>query len=110
MKVEGTLNDEALMMRYLNGELTEQERHAFEASQMDDPFASDAIEGLKSISPQNAEKIHGELKASLASQIGKKRKKRRIPFIQSQLIFYVTLAIILIILIVVSFMIIKLKN
>ena len=37
------------LQRYLSGEMSQQERHAFERKALDDPFLQDAIEGAESI-------------------------------------------------------------
>lgn len=41
------------LAKYLSGQMTEQERHAFERKALDDPFLQEALEGAESIDPQD---------------------------------------------------------
>ena len=110
MKAEEKNNDEKQMMRYLSREMSEEELHAFEASSMNDPFLSDAMEGLMDLSSHQTEVLVGDLKNSLSKQIEKKKSRRRKPFFQSQFVFYIALAMVVIIILMVYFMITKLKS
>ncbi len=42
--------------RYLNNEMTESERHAFEKKALNDPFLAEALEGSETLSPSDFEK------------------------------------------------------
>jgi TonB family protein len=46
-------HDSDQLQRYLNGEMTDQERHAFERKALDDPFLQEALEGAESIDAKN---------------------------------------------------------
>jgi hypothetical protein len=51
--------------RYLKGDMKNPERNAFERELQKDPFFEEAMEGLSSISPEDAERDLGELQAGL---------------------------------------------
>lgn len=72
------IHQEELMLKYLNGELTQQEAHAFEEQMANSPMLNDAVEGLSSV--KNANQIDGyvkELNMQLKNYTSSKTKKRK---------------------------------
>ena len=67
---------DADLQRYLKGELSPREMHALEKAALDDPFLSDALEGLATPHPEND---LSELKARLSARV--EEKERRAPVI-----------------------------
>ena len=61
-------------LRYSRGEMTGKERNAFERELQKDPFAEEAMEGLASISPDEASKDISNLKKRLKTRISKRQK------------------------------------
>ena len=55
------------LQRYLNGEMSQQERHAFERKALDDPFLQEAIEGAELITTQEFSKDVASLQERLTS-------------------------------------------
>jgi TonB family protein len=55
------------LQRYLNGEMSQQERHAFERKALDDPFMQEAIEGAELITPQEFSNDVASLQERLTS-------------------------------------------
>lgn len=68
--------DETSARRYLNKEMTDAERNAFEKELQKDPFAAEALEGLEPLSGAAFDQDLKELKA----RINKPKKKKRIPY------------------------------
>ncbi|MDZ7605267.1 MAG: TonB family protein [Cyclobacteriaceae bacterium] len=60
---------------YIAGNMTPAERHAFEKTMLDDPFAHDALEGMESMDPAH---IAEDLKA-LKTQLAQRTKKKEQP-------------------------------
>lgn len=54
--------------RYLKGQMTPEEAHAFEREILDDPFAVEAMEGLESLKPNEVDADLLELRAKLFRQ------------------------------------------
>jgi anti-sigma factor RsiW len=72
----GKLTDE-LLMAYLEGRLSEEERYEVEALLGEDSMESDALEGLKKLDAEEARSIKLKLNAELQKSLGKKRRTRR---------------------------------
>ncbi len=62
--------------KYLKGQMSPEEAHAFERVVLDDPFAQEALEGLESVGNESLQDIE-KLKARVAT-----KKKRSIPFMR----------------------------
>lgn len=95
------------LLEYLNNELAAEEQHDLESSLNDDPFASDAMDGLqeyqnKKAIPDIVLQLNNDLKKQLSSK--KKRKKRK--EIASQPWVYYAIIFILLVCIV-SYFVIK---
>ena len=72
--------DDNRLMDYLKNNLSDQERHAFEMDSNDDPFLSDALEGLVNLNdPQKAAVIKEELQQFITQKTSKKKDKRYKP-------------------------------
>jgi protein TonB len=61
-------------LRYVRGEMTKREEHAFQRKLQKDPFAEDASEGLEGIDPRLAEKDIQLLSNQLKNRTTKKQK------------------------------------
>ncbi len=107
MKQKPSHNDDQKIMHYLNREMSESERHAFESEQLTDPFANDAMEGLSEISGSRIEDLKKELDARLKQQLQKKKRKKRVNPFTSQFVFYVALGLIILLAIMAYFIIRK---
>ncbi len=70
------LSDEQLMA-YIEGRLPEAERHAIEARLADEGMESDALEGLQTLSAEEARMSKARLNAELQKALHKKRRQRR---------------------------------
>jgi outer membrane biosynthesis protein TonB len=61
-------------LRYIRGEMTKREEHAFQRKLQKDPFAEEASEGLEGIDPRLAEKDIQRLSKQLKNRTTKKQK------------------------------------
>lgn len=61
--------------RYVRGEMSAGEMHAFEREALNDPFLSDALEGAQNTNPANFLYDLKDLKSSVAQRSGKRRPK-----------------------------------
>lgn len=59
--------------KYLNGELTDAQRHALEKKALDDPFLADALEGLEEMPSRLVMEDIGELRSKLVQRIANKK-------------------------------------
>lgn len=76
---DDALNDEQLI-NYLEGNLSDEERHAIELQMLEDDFANDAVEGLGNITNKAqlttyVEQLNRQLQKNINSK--KKRKDKR---------------------------------
>ncbi len=76
---EEALNDEQLM-KYLAGNLSDEERHAIEHQMADDAFANDALEGLETVAnkaqlPNYIDQLNRQLQKNINAK--KLRKEKR---------------------------------
>jgi len=93
------------LLEYLNRTLTTEEQHAIEMQMNDDPFMSDAVDGLQQFEKnQQVSLLVQHLNEGLRQQLNKKKTRRKNKIQQQP--FYFAL-ILLLILIVVAFVIIK---
>jgi len=72
-----TWSDSDIRM-YLNGELSPREMHELERAALDDPFLADALEGYRTVPPE--ETGWDDLRTRLAARIDKKEQRRAIPW------------------------------
>lgn len=88
------------LLEYLNRTLTTEEQHELEAQLNDDPFMSDAMDGLSHINgPDKISLMVYQLNKDLKTQLDKKkkRKKRSItetPWLYVTVVFLLLLAVI----------------
>ncbi len=73
------LKDEQLM-NYLQGNLSDEERHDIEAQMLEDDFTNDAVEGLETVTnkaqlPTYVEQLNRQLQKNITTN--KKRKAKR---------------------------------
>jgi len=66
--------DEETYRRYLSGNMTPAERHAFEKAMLDDLFAHEALEGMESMEPEHLAEDLKALKTQLAQRTQKKEQ------------------------------------
>ena len=71
---KGNLPEEKLLA-YLNGKVSAEEQHEVERLLSDENMGSDALEGLKALSPENTERSVNKLNKQL-HQLTYKRKRR----------------------------------
>jgi outer membrane biosynthesis protein TonB len=64
-------------LRYSQDKMSEEERNAFERSLEQDPFAAEALEGLSSITPEEAEADLASLQGRIQKRIDQKLISRR---------------------------------
>lgn len=86
--------ENTLLFRYLKGDLSEQERYNFELQLNEDPFLSDAVEGLSQLDEKNMEQGIRQINHRLFSQI-KKNKARHLPFSYQKIGIWIAVVIIL---------------
>lgn len=106
MKESTGKNDEKKLLDYLQRNMTEEEKHAFELEQMNDGFSFDAIEGLSVIQPDKITMVTNDLNNQLKQHLHKKSRKKRRPLLFGQMNFYYGL-ILLILLVIITYWIIK---
>jgi hypothetical protein len=97
------------LLEYLNRTLTTEEQHDLESQINDDPFMSDAMEGLGEI--QNSEKISlmlYQLNKNLKTQLEKKKKRKKRAIFETPWLYYTV--IFLLIVAILGYIIIKKIN
>ena len=68
---------EEQLLAYLEGRLNDEERHTVEAMLSEESMESDALEGLRGLSPGEMKKMKHRLHASLQRSLHKRRRGRR---------------------------------
>ena len=99
--------DQEALLKYLEGRLSDEERHDVEKKMMTSNFNDDAMEGLQEI--KNKERITSlveQLNRDLHKKLEKKKKKREKLRFKDQPWFYIAI-LILLLLIVLSFIVIN---
>ncbi|HRD57114.1 MAG TPA: hypothetical protein PK504_03650 [Ferruginibacter sp.] len=77
------------LLEYLNKQLSPGEQHELEASMQDDPFASDALDGLSQMKePVHISSLVQQLNKDLTKQLDKKKKRKRRQIIETPWFFY----------------------
>ncbi|RYD77214.1 MAG: zf-HC2 domain-containing protein, partial [Sphingobacteriales bacterium] len=77
------------LLEYLNRQLTPEEQHELEAHLNDDPFMSDAMDGLSEM--KGADKISlmvYQLNKDLKQQLDKKKKKKKRAITETPWLYY----------------------
>jgi len=98
------------LLDYLNRQLSDKEQHELEKQLNDDPFMSDAMDGLAELHPKtDVSAMVQELNSGLNRQLRKKKKTNN--FIRQDATIYYSIALILL-LIVVGYVVVRmfLKN
>lgn len=84
LKNDEPLNEQELL-KYIEGNPSEQERFAIEKQMTDSAFVNDAIEGLKQFEhPNQLQALKDQLNKQLKKEINKKGKRKKIRKIQDQ--------------------------
>ncbi len=110
IKTPSTDLDENLLMDYLEGRLTAEEKHRVEKMMTDSGFIDDAMEGLSGMKDkQKIAIILQELNAQLHSRTVKKRKKYNQLIPDQQTLTIVSIVTVLL-LVVIAFVIFKMMN
>ncbi len=95
------------LLEYLNRQLTERDQHALESQMNDDPFMSDAMDGLQQMSNKdNVPLIVTELNSGLQKQLEKNKSRRKKRTTGPEPSVYYTI-IILLVLVVIAFVVIR---
>jgi len=89
------------LLEYLNNELPQADQHAVEEALNDDPFMSDAMDGLQQFENKNdvPQLIH-QLNADLKKELDKKKKRKRRQGIAPQTWTYIAIVFILLVCII----------
>ena len=109
MKPQSNLNEEKRMMDYLQGNMSEAEKQAYEAEQMQDDFTSDAVEGLSGLSAESIFGFQQDLNMKLQQQLHRKKRKKRKNGFTNPFYFYISLFLI-ILLAIIGYWVIKKMN
>ena len=99
--------DQETLLLYLQGKLSEEQKHAIEKEMLDSEFTSDALEGLESFKDKEQLQYMVEmLNRDLKKKTEKKKKRREKMKIKDQPWLYMSI-LILILLLVMSYIVIK---
>ncbi len=94
------------LLEYLNKQLSEQDQHAVESQMNDDPFMSDAVEGLSQINNKaDISLLIHQLNKDLTAKLAKKKERRKRPIGQAPWLYYAIITILL--LAVIGYIVIK---
>ncbi|MFT3981817.1 MAG: hypothetical protein QM687_15225 [Ferruginibacter sp.] len=94
------------LLEYLNRNLSPEAQHELEMHMQDDPFISDAMEGLSEMpSSNNINVLVQQLNKDLKKQLDKKKRKKRRTISEAPWLYYTI--IILLLLAVLGYIIIK---
>lgn len=94
------------LLEYLNRKLTAEEQHELEARLNDDPFMSDAMDGLSEIKgPDKISLMVYQLNKDLKSQLDKKKKRKNRFITETPWLYYTV--ILLLLLAVIGYLVIK---
>ncbi len=99
--------DQETLLLYLNGKLTEQQKHEVEKMLLKDEFDQDALEGLEEFNDkQQLHYMVEMLNRDLKKKTEKKRKRREKLILKDQPWLYISVLIILL-LIIISYIVIR---
>lgn len=94
------------LLEYLNRNLTTEEQHKLEAHLNDDPFMSDAVDGLSQMqSPDKISLMVYQLNKDLKVQLEKKKKRKKRAITETPWLYYTI--ILLLLLAVIGYLVIK---
>ena len=94
------------LIEYLNRKLTPEEQHELEAHLNDDPFMSDAMDGLSEMKgPDKIDLMVYQLNKDLKKQLDKKQKRKKTAIGEAPWLYYTV--IILLIVAIVGYLVIK---
>lgn len=101
--------DQETLLLYLNGKLSEQQKHEVEKKLMKDDFNEDAMEGLQEFKDREQLRYMVEmLNRDLKQKTEKKKKRREKMKIKDQPWLYISILILLLLIIMSYFFIMKL--
>ena len=72
--LDNGLFSKAQLERYLRGGLSDEESHKLEKAALDDPFLSDALEGLEAAGPMESRAAFNELEEKLQTRINQNKR------------------------------------
>jgi hypothetical protein len=100
------ITDQEKLMQYLNEQLSHSESHQLESDMESDPFIADAMEGLAQVDKQIIPEVIDQLNISLRKEIkAKKRKKRNQIFSNQNWVYFAV--ILILILLIISYLVMK---
>lgn len=98
--------DQETLLKYLEGRLSDEQRHEIEKKMLDSEFTNDAMEGLQEVKDkQRISLLVDQLNRDLHNKLEKKKKKREKFRLKDQPWLYIAIVIILL-LIVLSYLVI----
>jgi predicted secreted protein len=101
--------DQETLLKYLNGQLSDEQKHEIEKKMLQNDFTNDAMEGLQEI--RNKEKISllvDQLNHDLRKKLEKKKQRKEKLKIKAQPWLIITVVILLLLIIISYFIIQKL--
>jgi hypothetical protein len=101
----GRLSDE-LLQRYLENNLTEEERHEVEKAMLEDPMLEEAMEGLSGKSTPEVQGAVHDINKELRKHIAKRSRLRKRKGISDQSVTYYAIILILL-LCVIAYLLVK---
>lgn len=101
----GKPSDE-LLRKYLENQLSEEERHEVEKAMLDDPLLEEAMEGLSGKSDSEVRAVVNDINTELRKQITKKSREKKRHGIADQSITYYAIILILL-LCVIAYLLVK---
>jgi hypothetical protein len=100
------ITDQEKLMQYLNEQLSNSESHQLESDMEFDPFMTEAIEGLEQVDKHIIPDVIDQLNISLRKEIkAKKRKKRNQIFSNQNWVYFAV--ILILILLIISYLVMK---
>jgi len=100
------ITNQEKLMQYLNEQLSHSESHQLESDMESDPFIADAMEGLAQVDKQIIPEVIDQLNISLRKEIkAKKRKKRNQIFSNQNWVYFAV--ILILILLIISYLVMK---
>jgi cytoskeletal protein RodZ len=100
------ITDQEKLMQYLNEQLSHSESHQLESDMESDPFMTEAMEGLEQVDKQIIPEVIDQLNISLRKEIKVKKRKKRNQIFSNQNWVYFAVILILILLII-SYLVMK---
>jgi len=94
------------LLEYINRKLSSEEQHAIERQLNDDPFMSDAVDGLQDLGNTQLPILVRQLNDGLRKELAKKKNRRKKRNLPQQAWVYFTV-ILLLVLVVTAYIIIK---